>query len=155
MSQRAVLSSPFLRSQLPIMNTTEKENFLKPLRIIHKGLCLGPTVTMVLLNFMFTQKSSGFGVAPSALGVFILVQSAIILLAALFLFKKKTEKFNGILNEENKEIWRGSYIMKWALLEGTVLINTIIYYLFEPNPILIIVALLILLYLYTSSPKLT
>ncbi len=137
------------------MQTNEKENFLKALRIMHKAIFLGPTILMVILNFTIAQKSLDFRVAPGFLSIAILVQSAIILITAISLFKKRTDKLNTVLTEENKKAWRGSYIMKWALLEGSILINTCIYFFIEPHPILIIVALLILLYLYTTSPKLT
>jgi len=135
------------------MNTTEKENFLKGLKIMHKAMCLGPAILMVLFNFLLINKSSDLGTAPGPIGIFILVISAFVLMGSIFLFKKNTKQINGILSEDNKERWREAYILKWALLEGAALINILIYYFAEPNPILLIVALLLLLYLFISGPK--
>jgi len=134
------------------MYTTDKANTIRGLNILHKAFCIGCSLIMILLYFFVSHESTGFGAKIDILGMAALVLAATATLLSGFMFKKQTLNL-GKLTEENAESWRGAYIMKWALLEGPVLFCTMIYFFAEPNPVLLVVALLILLYLYTQGPK--
>jgi len=119
-------------------------------------LCLGVLSILLLLHFFISPiKLSGFESKIGPLTMVALCTASVCLLLSNFLFRKRVKSIgSNEINSENINDYRGAYILRWALLEGAILVNVIIYFFAEKHPALIVVALLLLLLLFVSKPKL-
>lgn len=127
---------------------------LRGLSILHMAFCIGVLLIILLLHFFLDPiVLDGFKGKINGIGMFALVIASVNLLLANFIFKKRITQIGSEVTSENIGEVRAAYILKWALLEGAILINVLIYFFVEHHPILIVVALLLLLLLYVSKPK--
>ncbi len=136
---------------------TELELEKRGLIILHAAFSIGVLLIILLLHvFVKNIDFSTIGNDLLPLEFTALTIAAIALVLANYFFKKKaTEIDSDELTLENAGEWRQAYILKWALLEGSCLINTLFYFFVGNNAILAIVAILLLLLLYVSKPRFT
>lgn len=127
---------------------------VKGLSIMHIALCLGVLFIILILHFFMNPiRLEGFNKKLGAIGMMALIIASASLLFSNFIFKRQIAQIGSEVTSENIREVRAAYILKWALLEGAILINVLMYFLLEHHPILIVVALLLLLLLYASKPK--
>ena len=130
-----------------------KPDPVKELRIVHRALCIGASL-IIVVNHFFIKPIDVSGIMDSLnlfsiLGLCIAVVGVI---SASYLFNKRTQELGADLNSENLDDYRAAYILKWSLIEAAILINAIFYFFSNADPINILVSILLLLVLYFSKP---
>lgn len=130
-------------------------NEIKGMKILHWAMCYGALI--ILLCFHFAIEPFDFDPrgkemnTPALIGLVIAFISIIV---SSLIFKRHVSVIGtDQLTSENIEQYKSAYTLKWALLEGPLLINALLYVFLSNHPINIIVAILLLLLLYLSKPK--
>ena len=133
------------------MDETEKS-----LRIIHSSMCLGILLLILLLHFL-VQNIDLSGLT-GGVGIYGFVALGISSLSILFSGRFFQTRMREAQKESDTNVMvhevRAAYIIRWAFLQGAILVNVLFYFFLEKHPVLIIVALLILLLLFVTKPKL-
>lgn len=128
---------------------------LKSLKTLHYALCFGALFIIILLHFFIQPISfSSLGLSNNPLvyvGLFIAGWN---LIMSQVLFRKKITAIGDNTKVAVTEQYRQAYVLKWALLEGALLINTLFYFMTTKNSLNIIAALFLLIILFLSKPSL-
>lgn len=73
-------------------------------------------------------------------------------LVSSYMFKRKVDHLGTDINSKNILEFIAAYIMKWAFIEGAILINILFYFFLDTDPINILLAMALLLVLYSFKP---
>jgi len=119
------------------------EDHKKGLSILHSAFCLGALLIILLLHFFV--RPIDLGNISSKIGNLVMSN---------FILKKKVAAIGtDQITSENIGDYNAAYVLRWALLEGAILVNVLFYFFVEPHSIMIVIALLLLLLLFVSKPK--
>ncbi len=132
----------------------QSEEF-KNLSILHYSMCFGALMITILLHFLI--KPISFTPLELSNDLLVLIGvgiGATNLFLHHFIFQKMTTSIDHNSNaSQTSETYRQAYIIKWALLEGAVLINAMLYFFVTHNSLNIIVALILLIVLFLNKPQ--
>lgn len=132
---------------------TQTDHF-NELRILHTALCIGASLTIIIFHFFIKpinlegimdtlNLSSMLGLGVGFLSIF----------SAITLFNKRTADLGATINSDNFIDYKAAYVLSWSLIEGAILINTLLYFFEDVDPINIILAILLLFMLYLKKPR--
>lgn len=132
------------------------EKYVSELKLIHSFITIGSIVVLGVISFILKPFSqSHFDLSFGTYTMIGLGLGFLAIIAAYLVFQKKLDRLGSQHIDENTITeMRASYITKWALLEGAALINMILYFL-EGNKLLICFALMLIVLLYLSRPRLS
>ncbi len=126
----------------------------KGIAILHMSLCIGILLIILLLHFFIAPiELSGFNQKYTKTVMTALIIASFSLLISGILFSSTFKKLGPELTSENINEYVKAYIIKWSLLSIATLVNILTYFFFVSHPIHIVVALLLLLLLYSSKIK--
>lgn len=130
-----------------------RPNRIKDLKTMHMFFCIGPLLMILLFHFFIKPMSfSGFLESLHLFSMIGLGLAAVNVLIGTYFFKKKIDDLGTDINSENMEDYTAAYVIKWAFIEGAVLVNTLFYFFLDADPLNLMVAMLLLIVLYLSRP---
>lgn len=132
------------------------EKYVKELQLIHSFITIFALVILGVTGFMLKPFSqTEFDFSFGSLSMIGLGIGFFAIIAAYLVFQKKLDLLGSqSITEEVITEMRASYISKWGLLEGATLINVLLYYM-EGNKLLLCFALMLIILLYLSKPRLS
>lgn len=126
-------------------------------RLVHGSLLAGIILINILLYFSLgdVDLTPNFNLGPVSMGILAFSAAAIFMAHSIF-SKRITVIGSDTLNNENKRELTAAYILKWAILEMALLVNTLSIYFILPKGSAFVHYLMIffaLAIMYLSRPK--
>lgn len=134
------------------------EEAKRGISIIHASLLIGVILINVILYFFVgpINFNPDFDLGPASMGVLVFSAAAIFMSHSIF-SKRIAAIGTATLTKENAKELTAAHILKWAILEAVILVNTLyMYFILESNGpafshlLMIIFAMAIM---FLSKPK--
>lgn len=128
------------------------EDKFRELNILHIAFCLGSLFILMLLSSIVGFP---FFDALYELDMFFYLGATFALISLIMatkIFNKKTEHLHSLqLNEASHLDLKSAYVLKWALIEGSILMNSVLYFMTQ-NALHFWIALVLIPILYFYKP---
>lgn len=131
--------------------------YLKSLKVLHFALLMGQTIFALIACYLVFVKEFQPTLADISqeLLIAVILIGLVMFIAGNTIFKKKIEplKDPSIPVSQKLENYRATSIIRWAMLEGAVLLS-IIFFLLTGNQQILIVAVVLIILFITTRPRL-
>ncbi len=126
----------------------------RSLKILHSALLAGCMMLIIVLTFIVGDNDiHNIKFPPDIFGVVGIVIAVMSLFFSNFIYKNLLTKIdNKITSEDDFMVYRSACVIRWALLQGSAILNIMFFYTFG-NGLLFYVAVTMWLFLFLAKPK--
>jgi len=121
----------------------------RSLKVVHFALQFGSLSTVVLLYF-FCSVQKTISVDLDALLIVGFIVGLIAVVGSHVLFKQKVAEMDS-LPDEQPGMLRAAYVSRWALLQGAIIVSSIIFFM-NGNQVHLFIALFAFTFLMSAKP---